>query len=279
MNDKLFSNTKYYNLFSIFWYNYHTITLHICQTMINNSRLAQAFATRKALKVISGLNNFDLNNVLAVCKAADIGGATFVDIGADVELIKAVRASINLPICVSAVETELFVCAVNAGADLLEIGNFDSFYAQGITFSAQDVLALTCETRALFPEITLSVTVPHILALDEQVDLAQKLVVAGADIIQTEGGTSSQPNHSGILGLIEKASPTLAAAHVISRAVEVPVMCASGLSDVTAPMAIAAGASGIGVGSAINKLNDPVAMIAVVRSLVEALNSANVTVN
>jgi putative N-acetylmannosamine-6-phosphate epimerase len=246
--------------------------------MINNSKLAQAFATKKALKVISGLNNFDVDNVLAVCKAAELGGATFVDIAADVNLIKTVRQLVNLPICVSAVNPELLVSAVEAGADLVEIGNFDSFYAQGITFSAEDVLRLTRETRALLPNVTLSVTVPHTLPLDEQVELAQALVIEGADIIQTEGGTSSNPNHSGILGLIEKASPTLAAAHAISRAVEVPVMCASGLSNVTAPMAIAAGADGIGVGSAINKLNDQVAMIAVVRSLVEALNSASVNV-
>jgi hypothetical protein len=247
--------------------------------MINNSLLAQAFATNKALKIISGLNNFDRHNVTAVCQAAELGGATFVDIAADVELIKNVRQLISIPICVSAVEAQRLLEAVEAGADLVEIGNFDSFYAQGITFSAEDVLALTCETRALLPEVTLSVTVPHILALDEQVELAQKLVSAGTDIIQTEGGTSSNPNHSGILGLIEKASPTLAAAHAISRAVEVPVMCASGLSDVTAPMAIAAGAAGIGVGSAINKLNDQIAMIAVVRSLVEALNTSKITVS
>jgi coenzyme F420-reducing hydrogenase delta subunit len=246
--------------------------------MINNSKLAQAFATKKALKVISGLNNFDVDNVLAVCKAAELGGATFVDIAADVNLIKTVRQLVNLPICVSAVNPELLASAVEAGADLVEIGNFDSFYAQGITFSAEDVLRLTRETRVLLPNVTLSVTVPHTLPLDEQVELAQALVSAGADIIQTEGGTSSNPNHSGILGLIEKASPTLAAAYAISRAVEVPVMCASGLSDVTATIAIAAGADGIGIGSAVNKLNDQVAMIAVVRSLVEALNSASVNV-
>lgn len=243
-----------------------------------DSRLTQAFATKKALKVISGLNNFDLAKVSAVCQAAQAGGATFVDIAADVNLIKTVRQLISLPICVSAVETEAFVNAVNAGADLIEIGNFDSFYAQGITFSAGDVLNLTSQTRALLPNITLSVTVPHILALDEQVELAQALVNAGADIIQTEGGTSSNPSHAGVLGLIEKASPTLAAAHVISRAVDVPVLCASGLSDVTVPMAIAAGACGVGVGSAINKLDDQVAMVAVVRSLVEAMNQANVSV-
>ena len=247
--------------------------------MINNSQLAQAFATSKALKIISGLNNFDRDNVVAICQAAEAGGATFVDIAADASIIKAVREAVDLPICVSAVEVDKFIEAVEAGADLLEIGNFDSFYAQGITFSAEDVLALTRQTREALPEVTLSVTVPHILALDEQVELAQKLVEAGADIIQTEGGTSSQPQSSGVLGLIEKASPTLAAAHAISRAVETPVMCASGLSDVTAPMAVAAGASGIGVGSAVNKLNDRIAMVAVVRSLVEALNNSKVTVS
>lgn len=238
--------------------------------------LKNAIAQKKALKVISGLNNFDLANVMAVCKAAQLGGATFVDIAADVEIIKAVKESINLPVCVSAVEPQVFVSAVEAGADLIEIGNFDSFYAQGINFSAEDVLSLTRETRALLPNVLLSVTVPHTLALDEQVELAQKLVAAGADIIQTEGGTSSNPNHSGILGLIEKASPTLAAAHAISKAVDVPVLCASGLSDVTVPMAIAAGASGVGVGSAINRLNDEIAMIAAVRSLTEALNNSPV---
>jgi 2,4-dienoyl-CoA reductase-like NADH-dependent reductase (Old Yellow Enzyme family) len=236
-------------------------------------QLQSALAQRHALKVISGLNNFDRDRVLAVVKAAELGGATFVDIAADVELIRAVRDHISLPICVSAVDPERLVAAVAAGADLVEIGNFDSFYAQGIRFEAPEVLALTQKTRSLLPDITLSVTVPHILALDEQVQLAEALVAAGADIIQTEGGTSSQPTHAGILGLIEKAAPTLAAAHSISRAVSVPVLCASGLSDVTVPLAIAAGAAGVGVGTAINKLNDELAMIAVVRSLVEALAS------
>ncbi|MEC4986658.1 MAG: DUF561 domain-containing protein [Oscillatoria sp. PMC 1068.18] len=234
-------------------------------------QLAQAFAEKNALKVISGLNNFDSVRVAAVVKAATAGGATFVDLAADADLVRMARQLTDLPICVSAVEPQLFVEARSAGADLIEIGNFDSFYAQGRRFEAAEVLQLTKETRSLLPEVTLSVTVPHILALDEQVQLAEELVAAGADIIQTEGGTSSKPQHPGNLGLIEKAAPTLAAAYSISQAVDVPVLCASGLSNVTAPMAIAAGASGVGVGSAINQLDNEVAMLAVVRSLVAAL--------
>ncbi|MDZ8183793.1 MAG: DUF561 domain-containing protein [Nostoc sp. ChiSLP02] len=243
--------------------------------MTMHSTLQRAFTSRRVLKVISGLNNFDATSVAAVVKAAEFGGATFVDIAADPALVQLAKSLTKLPICVSAVEPEKFVQAVASGADLIEIGNFDSFYAQGRRFEAPEVLALTKETRALLPEITLSVTVPHILELDQQVQLAEELVKAGADIIQTEGGTSSNPVHAGTLGLIEKAAPTLAAAREISRAVTVPVLCASGISSVTAPLAIAAGAAGVGVGSAINQLNSEVAMIAAVRSLVEALATAN----
>lgn len=241
------------------------------------NRFQQALAEGRALKIISGLTNLDRQNVADVVKAAQAGGATFVDIAAEAELVRMVKGLIELPVCVSAVEPEKFVAAVEAGADLIEIGNFDAFYEQGRRFEAKEVLALTQKTRSLLPNTLLSVTVPHILTLDAQVQLAEALVAAGADIIQTEGGTSSAPSHSGILGLIEKASPTLAAAHAISRAVAVPVLCASGISDVTAPMALAAGAAGVGVGSAVHKLNDPLAMVAVVRSLVESMQTASVS--
>jgi thiamine monophosphate synthase len=243
--------------------------------MTMNTTLQRVFDQGRALKIITGLNNFNPERVAATVKAADLGGATFVDIAAEPNLVRLARQLTSLPICVSAVEPELFAIAVEAGADLIEIGNFDSFYAQGRRFEAEEVLALTQATRSLLPNITLSVTVPHILELDRQVQLAEALVKAGADIIQTEGGTSSNPTHAGTLGLIEKAAPTLAAAYEISRAVSVPVLCASGISSVTAPMAIAAGAAGVGVGSAINQLNSEVAMVAAVRSLVEALSTVS----
>jgi hypothetical protein len=242
--------------------------------MNRSSQLSNAFASKKALKVISGLNNFDHQRVAMIARAAERGGASYIDIAADPELVQQVRQVTNLPICVSAVEADLLAASAASGADLLEIGNFDCFYAQGRYFTAEEVLALTQATKKLVPHLTLSVTVPHFLPLDEQVKLAESLVANGADLIQTEGGTSSSPSHPGVLGLIEKAAPTLAAAYSISKAVSVPVICASGLSQVTVPMAIAAGAAGVGVGSAINQLETEIEMIAVVRGLVEALTTA-----
>jgi hypothetical protein len=245
------------------------------------SRLAQlpaslrtALLERRALKVIAGLTNFDAASVERISRAAGLGGADLIDVACDPALVQLAAEVSGLPICVSAVDPELFPAAVAAGAAMVEIGNYDAFYPLGRIFDAEEVLAITRRTRELLPEVVLSVTVPHVLPLDQQEQLAADLVVAGADIIQTEGGTSAKPFSSGSLGLIEKAAPTLAAAHSISRAVSVPVLCASGLSSVTVSMAIAAGAAGVGVGSAVNKLNDALAMVAVVRGLREALGSA-----
>ncbi|KAJ7559259.1 hypothetical protein O6H91_04G076100 [Diphasiastrum complanatum] len=229
------------------------------------------FSRACAFKVISGLQNFNANNVADIVLAAYKGGATHVDIACDPELVRMAVHLTPLPVCVSSVEPESFLAAVEAGAHMIEIGNYDSFYKSGRLFSASEILELTKKTRRYLPNIVLSVTVPHTLSLDEQVKLAEVLEAEGADIIQTEGGSGSTPLMPGVHGLIEKATPTLAAAYLISKAVKVPVMCASGLSVVTASMAIAAGASGVGVGSAVNKLNDQIAMVAAVRSIADAL--------
>ena len=237
--------------------------------------LQRSLEQRSTLKVIAGLMNFDASSVARVSRAAGHGGADLIDVACDPELVSlAVRESGGVPVCVSSVEPEQFPAAVEAGAVMVEIGNFDAFYPEGRVFGAEEVLALTRRTRELLPEVVLSVTVPHVLPLDQQEQLAVDLVAAGADVIQTEGGTGARPFSAGSLGLIEKAAPTLAAAHSISRAVDVPVLCASGLSAVTLPMAIAAGAAGVGVGSAVNRLSDELAMVAVVRGLRAALVQA-----
>ncbi|MEM9536239.1 MAG: DUF561 domain-containing protein [Cyanobacteria bacterium P01_E01_bin.45] len=241
--------------------------------------MLEALAERRALKVISGLQNFDADSVRRVVRAADIGGASWVDIAADPDLIELARSETQLPICVSAIDPQLLKRAVDRGADFVEIGNYDSFYASGRQFSAPEVLALASATRALLPTTLLSVTVPHTLPLDLQAELAEQLERQGVDFIQTEGGMSSAPAHAGVVGLIEKATPTLAATYEISRAVSIPVLCASGLSAVTVPMAIAAGAAGVGVGSAISRLDNDLAAIAQVRTLVEALSQAPVSVS
>ena len=240
--------------------------------------LQKSIQNRSLLKVISGLNNFNPESVSRISKAAGFGGGDLLDIACDPKLVELAVESSNIPVCVSSVEPKLFPQAVRAGASMIEIGNFDSFYPDGRIFSANEVLLLAVESRELLPEVVLSVTVPHVLPLDSQAQLALELVQSGVDIIQTEGGASSHPTSPGTLGLIEKASPTLAGTFSISSALKennyrVPIVCASGLSEVTVPMAISMGASGVGIGSAVNKLNTELAMIATVKGLRQALDS------
>jgi len=240
--------------------------------------LRQKFEDRSLLKVICGLNNFDKASVARISKAAGIGGADLIDVACDPDLVKLSLEVSGLPICVSAVEPEKFPAALEAGASMVEIGNFDTFYASGRFFDANEVLDLTIRSRKIVKDIPLSVTVPHTLPLDEQAKLAQDLVDAGADVIQTEGGVLASPNKPGVVGLIEKAVPSLGAAYIISKTLaqveyNIPLICASGLSEVTVSMAIASGASGVGVGSVINRLNNELEMIAMVRSLRDSIDS------
>ena len=236
--------------------------------------LERAIATHTLLKIIAGLQNFDPDSVRRVALAAEAGAADLIDVACDPDLVRLARqVAPSVPVCVSAVEPRLFPAAIEAGAAMVEIGNYDSFYYQGRQFSATEVYELTKQARKILPQLPLSVTVPHHLTLDLQEQLAMSLVEAGADIIQTEGSTSSRAQSPGCLGLIEKAAPSLAAAHSLSRAVPVPVICASGLSDVTVPLALAAGASGVGIGAAVNRLDDSVAMVAVVRALRQATSA------
>jgi len=142
----------------------------------------------------------------------------FVDIAADSDLIQLSRQLTNLPICVSAVEPERFVKAV--GADLIEIGNFDSFYA-GRRFEAE-VLALTHQTLAPARYYFICYRSPH-SGTRPASTVGRGMVKAGADIIKLKEEPAA-PAHAGTLGLIEKAA-TLAAAYR-NFAVSVPVLCA-----------------------------------------------------
>ena len=138
--------------------------------------LQKSIKNRSLLKVISGLNNFNPESVFLISKAAGLGGADLVDIACEPKLVELAVEASKIPVCVSSVEPKLFPQAVQAGASIIEIGNFDSFYPDGRFFSADEVLSLAIESRRLLPEVVLSVTVPHILPLDSQAQLALDLV-------------------------------------------------------------------------------------------------------
>ena len=105
--------------------------------------------------------------------------------------------------------------------------------------------------------------------------MAEKLEEMGIDLIQTEGAATVTPDKSGARGLLQTAEVSISNTIELTRNTSIPVMTASGITTTTAAMAFAAGASAIGVGSCVNKLNSTIAMIAVVKSLVEAVSKSS----
>lgn len=232
----------------------------------------RALEEKRAVKVISGIDNFNTDIVKNVVNAAQMGGASAVDICFNEEIISMVKEMTTLPVFVSSIVPEELNRAVELGADAIEVGNFDALYKKGQRFGADEVLNIVKETLNLLngKETFICVTVPGHIDIAEQISLAVKLEEMGIDLIQTEGAATVNASASGARGLLQTAEVSIANTMELVRNVSIPVMTASGITTTTAPLAFASGASAIGVGSCVNKLNSTVAMVAVVKSLVEA---------
>jgi len=235
----------------------------------------EALNEKRAVKIIAGINNFNAENVRNVVSAAVQGGANAVDICFNKEIFDMTReitAETNVAIFVSSVVPRELAAVAEWGADAIELGNFDALYREGRRFTSHDVLNLVVETQRLLngKDIFFSVTVPGHISAAEQIELAHKLENMNIDLIQTEGSATVNTQKTGALGLLETAQVSIANTMELTANVDIPVMTASGISVKTAPMAFAAGASAIGAGSAVNRCENIISMIATVKSLVES---------
>ena len=232
---------------------------------------------KRAVKIIAGIDNFDLENVAKVCRAAQNGHASAVDIAAKKEVYDIARKNTKLPVFVSSVHPFEILEAVKWGADAIEIGNFDALYKKGETYSANEVYDIVLETMGLISkyDVFTCVTIPGNIDVEEQIELARKLEILGVDLIQTEGlkqaSTSSNPSAH----LVSYAQATISNTIELFQHTALPIMSASGITAKTAPLAFAAGASAVGVGSAVNKLDSEIAMAATVMSIVNSISHRN----
>ena len=102
----------------------------------------RALSEKRAVKIIAGIDNFDVENVKKVVMAASNSGASAIDICADTDIIAMVRQMTDLPLFVSSIVPQELAHAVILGADAVELGNFDALYKKGQTFTASQVLEL-----------------------------------------------------------------------------------------------------------------------------------------
>ena len=232
---------------------------------------------RRAVKIIAGINNYNLENVARVCRAAQMGHASAVDVAANIDVYRTARKNTKLPVFFSLVNPFELLDAVKWGADAIEIGNFDALYKEGRSFSSQEVYDIVLETMGLVNnyEIFTCVTIPGNIEISEQIELAKKVEILGVDLIQTEGlkkdTTSSNPSAH----LVSYAEGTIANTLELIKHTSLPIMTASGITAATAPLAFASGASAVGVGSAVNKLSTEVEMAATVMAVVNSIAHRN----
>lgn len=233
--------------------------------------LQAALRERRLLKVIAGIENFDAESVLAIARAAQAGGAQAVDIACDAALIRRVKAETDLVVFVSSVDPDALVLAAEAGADVLELGNFDALYRAGVHPTGAQILAWAQAVKAgAHSRVPLCVTVSGHLALAEQLALAVSLKELGVEMLQTEGqvGPETEDTFQALAGAVGALGNTAE----IRKVVDLPLMLAGGFNHVTAPFAIAAGADAVGIGKAVSRLVDEAAMAQAVREAVAAVS-------
>ncbi|MBR2069193.1 MAG: DUF561 domain-containing protein [Candidatus Gastranaerophilales bacterium] len=232
---------------------------------------------RRAVKIIAGINNYDLKNVAQVCKAAQMGHASAVDISADINVYKTARKNTKLPVFVSSIHPFELLEAAKWGADAIEIGNFDALYKEGRSFTSEEVYDIVLETMGLLNnyDVFTCVTIPGNIEISEQIGLARKLEILGVDLIQTEGLKKDTESSNPSAHLVSYAEATIANTLELMKHTALPIMSASGITAQTAPLAFASGASAVGVGSAVNKLSSEVEMAATVMAIVGSISHRN----
>jgi hypothetical protein len=240
--------------------------------MILNKNLKSVLNRNEVLKIIIGLNNFSLNDIISQAKAAEIGGATYVDIAANINIVHEIKQICNLPLCVSSIDPdELFAC-FQAGVDILEVGNFDIFYKKGIMLSPINVLDIAKDIMYRAPLACICVTIPHTLCLLDQICLAKQLESLGVDMIQTEGFSSKSKKDFYLVNSLRESSSALSTTYALFKNIKVPIISSSGMNPLSAAIAVSYGASGIGLGSFLLKFHDLIDRSMSIQSIIQSMH-------
>ncbi len=233
-------------------------------------QVIQLLKEKRLVKVISGINNFDLDRVGQVVRAATVAGAGAVDVAARHDVVRQTRQITDLPIFASSINLQDLAIAAANGADVAEIGNFDALYNDGFYLSAEEVLHLAEKTLALVSNDTLvSVTIPGYLSIEAQIRLAERLAFLGVHMLQTEGASKviTLTREVQLLESKEKAALTLENTQALCQAVSIPVMSASGIQVNNVQEAFKRGAAAVGIGSAVNRLHTEEDMVDVLMAI------------
>nr|WGH13750.1 hypothetical protein Ycf23 [Lophurella pseudocorticata] len=243
---------------------------------LSNIQLYNSFKSKKVIKVITGIHNTNIYQIAQIAEAANLANATYLDVSAHAKIVKFLKSFSSLPLCISSIDPiDIYNCVL-AGADLVEVGNYDTFYSRGIYINSFQLIKLVKEIKYLVGNIDMCVTIPYHLHLNEQIKLAKDLTDLGVNILQTEGVFINNVSKS-VSNLTNSLSSSLVSTYFLSKYVDIPVITASGITSLFASMPMKYGASGIGIGSAIKYNENVIDMVNVINEVKSSIymNSLN----
>jgi hypothetical protein len=254
------------------------------QNLNNKQKVLNALKNKNFVKIISGIQNYDKQKSLYISMAAELGGATAIDICDDPEITKPIRALVQMPIFISSIDPIKLVAGVSHSADVLEIGNYEPFYKIGKMFTPSEIIELAIFVKKSISSLErpldqvplLSCTVPATLQVENQIKLAKELLNLGIDILQTEGFLQATPpsdRNDETYNNILKAASTLANTIELRKALpDAHIITASGITLTTIPLVLGAGANGIGIGTYISSITTQDEMTERVKEIMEKVN-------
>ena len=225
---------------------------------LRSTRLFESFMAKKVMKIIIGIDNVSLLQIFRMAKIAEVSGSTYIDITANVNAIKFLRSFSPLPVCVSSINPIELYNSVTAGADMIELGNFDHFYEQGIYIGGAEILSLANEVKSLVNGVHMCVTIPNYISFNQQLELAQNLEAISIDVVQTESFSirsrlvPPQLINNNLFSTIYPSCVSFLSTYVIANSVNIPVITSSSVNYVSIYIPFLCGACGVGVGSAVS---------------------------
>ncbi|MFN8614660.1 MAG: DUF561 domain-containing protein [Vampirovibrionales bacterium] len=241
------------------------------------SPLQSLLAHQPFLKVIAGIHNLDVASVRQIAQAANQAHAHALDVAADPAIVSMARAEFTGILFASSVSPQALAEAVQYGADVVELGNFDALYKAGAFLTASQVYELTEQTvqavKAINPQAGICVTIPGHLDATSQERLAHDCQLLGVDLLQTEGAVRLLNMTPAVKPLTpnEQLALTLNNTRTLVATQTLPVMTATALTPQTVHKAIQAGACGVGVGQAIRAQQTQKDMVLTIQSLLDEL--------
>nr|YP_010619426.1 hypothetical protein PN189_pgp144 [Xiphosiphonia pinnulata]WAX03439.1 hypothetical protein [Xiphosiphonia pinnulata] len=245
---------------------------------LSSIQLHNSFRSKNVIKVITGIQNTNIYQIAQIAKAADLAEASYLDVSANIKVVKFLKSFSSLPLCISSIDPiDIYNC-ISAGADLVEVGNYDTFYHKGMYITSLQLIELVKEIKYLVGDVDLCVTIPYYLDLNEQICLAQLLECLGVNVLQTEGVFTNNLYNlpKKLSGLTGSLSSSLLSTYFVSRSVNIPVITSSGMSSMFVSTAINCGASGIGISSTIRSKHNIIEMTNYINEVKNSMLTNNI---